>query len=85
MAEAVYLLCAIASALCAALLLRSQARNPNRLAMWTAVAFVALAANNVLLMIDLAFLPQTDLSLLRDLTALVAVALLLYGQITETV
>lgn len=86
MAEAVYLLCAIASALCAALLLRSYKHNPNRLTLWTGVSFVAFAINNVLLMVDLAVLPQQiDLSLLRNLTALVAVGLLLYGLITETV
>ena len=85
MDKAVYLLCAITSALCAALLLRSYSRNPNRLTMWTAASFVAFAVNNLLLMIDLTVLPQFDLSLLRNLTSLIAVGLLLYGLITETV
>lgn len=84
MAEVVYLLCALTSAFCAILLLRSYRQQRTRLLMWSSACFVGLAINNVLLFIDLVVLPVTvDLSLLRSGTALVAISLLVIGLMWE--
>ena len=84
MAELVYLLCALTSALCAALLLRSYFRSRTRLLVWSSLAFVGLALNNALLFVDLVLLPTTfDLSLLRNAVALAALSALVFGLIWD--
>jgi hypothetical protein len=83
-AETVYMVCTIASLACAVLLLRSYRRTHLPLILWTSLCFVAFAANNVVLFIDLVLTPPTlDLILVRLTFALVGVALLLYGLIRE--
>jgi len=85
MAEAVYLLCAATSMVCAGLLLRAWTRGRQRLLLWSSICFVALAANNVLLFVDRVILPTTvDLSLFRSLVGLAGLAILLYGLIWDT-
>ncbi len=85
MAETVYLLCAIASVLCAALLFRSFLHNRLRLSLYTMLCFLALAVNNILLFVDLAVIPAgPDLSSIRNTIALGGVAVLLYGMVTES-
>lgn len=80
MAEAVYILCALTSVLCAVLLFRSWRASRARLLMWSALCFAGLAINNILLFADLVILPQeADLSLVRSGTALAAMVLLLIG------
>ena len=84
MAEAVYLLCALTSLLCAVLLFRSYRSQRSRLLMWSTLCFAGLAINNVLLFIDLVLVRDAiDLSLARSGTALVAVMLLLIGLVWE--
>jgi drug/metabolite transporter (DMT)-like permease len=83
MADAVYLLCAVTSLACAVLLLRGYVRSRVRLLLWSCLCFVGLALNNVLLVVDLIILPERDLSLLRNLPALVGLALLVFGLIWE--
>ncbi len=83
-APAVYVLCFLTSAVCAALLVRSYLRSRTRLLMWSAACFTLLALNNLLLVVDLLVLPAVDLSLLRSLSSFAAVATLLYGFIWET-
>jgi hypothetical protein len=82
---AVYLLCAITSLVCLALLTRSYLRTRSRLLLWSALSFVGFAANNLLVFVDLILLP-TDVDLLpyRALTSLAAIGILLYGFIWET-
>jgi hypothetical protein len=83
-AELVYLLCALTSALCAALLLRSYFRSRTRLLVWSSLAFVGLALNNALLFVDLVLLPTTvDLSLWRNGVALAALSVLVFGLIWD--
>jgi hypothetical protein len=84
MAEAVYLLCALTSAGCAALLLRSYLRNRTRLLVWSSLCFVGLALNNAILFVDRVIVPGTDLTLLRNATALAALLLLLFGLIWDS-
>jgi hypothetical protein len=79
MAETVYALCALASILCATLLVRSWRRSRAPILLWSSVCFLGLAANNVLLMVDLVFVPKVDLSLVRALSATGAVLMLIIG------
>ncbi len=84
MAESVYLLCAVASVACASLLFRSYLLNRSRLSLWTTVAFLGLAVNNVLLFTDLVVVPHgIDLSVARTSAALLAAGALLYAMIKE--
>jgi hypothetical protein len=83
MAEAVYLLCAATSSLCAVLLLRAYARTGTRLLLWSGLCFTGLALNNAVLVVDLILVPDIDLSTWRLVPAVVGVALLLYGLIWE--
>ena len=84
MAEAVYVLCAVTSAVCAVLLFRSYRRNKVRLLFWSTFCFSALALNNVVLFIDLVMTsPQTDLMAVRGLVAVVGLAALLVSFIWD--
>jgi hypothetical protein len=84
MAETVYLLCAGMSALCAFLLLRGFGESRARLLFWSGLCFVGLAMNNLLLFVDLIVVPDTDLAVLRSVTALASIAVLLGGLIWES-
>lgn len=80
MAEVVYVLCAVMSVLCALLLLRSYFRVRTKLLFWSAVCFVSLALNNILLVIDLIYLPkEIDLSVWRQSIALIGALLFLHN------
>jgi hypothetical protein len=83
MAETVYVLCALTSVLCAALLIRSWIRSRARLLLWSSLCFVGLAVNNVLLFVDRIVVPQVDLALVRTTTALFAVSVLVIALIWE--
>ncbi len=83
MAQIVYILCALTSLTCAVLLIRGYLRSRVRLLLWSSLCFVGLAVNNVLLYIDLVILPDVDLSMMRDLSAFLGLALLLYGLIWD--
>lgn len=85
MAEAVYILCAVASVTCAVMLLRGYLASKTRLLFWGSCCFVGLALNNVLLFVDLVVTPpDIDLAIPRALIALIAIATLLYGLIWDT-
>jgi hypothetical protein len=81
MASAVYLLCAVASLISAGLLFRSFRRQPSSLLFWSTLCFVGLAANNVLLFVDLAVVSSVSLELLRSLIAVSALGAFLVGLI----
>jgi len=82
-AAPVYILCLCTSAVCGWLLVRGYRKNRTRLLLWAATAFVLLAVNNLLVVIDLLLLPSVDLSAPRKLAMLAAVATLLFGFIWE--
>lgn len=84
MAEAVYLLCAATSIACATLLLIGYQRQHSRLLLWSSLCFVGLAANNMLLFLDLIVVVDTDLSIWRGLTAVIGVGLLLFGLLWDS-
>ena len=80
---AVYLLCFLTSAACALLLARSYRRTGARLLFWSALCFLFLAANNLLVIVDLLVLPDVDFRLARYLLALAALGVLLFGFIWD--
>ena len=79
-----YVLCTLASGLCAGLLLRAYRSSRARLLLWSTLSFVGLACNNLLLFVDLIILPAVDLSLYRSLTAAIAVMILMLGLIWDS-
>ena len=83
MAGVIYGLCALTALLCAALLLQAYRRSRYRLLLWGSLCFLGLTANNVLLVVDKLVLPYIDLFTWRLATALVAMAVLLYGLIWD--
>ena len=87
MAEAVYVMCALTSLFCAALLIRSfrsfRAQR-SRLLLWSSLCFVGLAATNALLVVDLMVVPSVDLSAVRTSLAVAAMMMLLTGLIWES-
>jgi hypothetical protein len=81
---ALYLLAALTSISCMVLLFRGYARNGTRLLLWSALCFVGLSVNNVLLFFDLVIFPtQVDLRVYRLVAALAGVLFLLYAFIWE--
>ncbi len=83
MGEIVYFLCALSSVLCAALLLRSWLQNRTRLLLWSSLCFVLLAVSNALLVGDLILFPDVELAPARNGSAVVGLALLLFGLIWD--
>jgi hypothetical protein len=84
MALTVYLLCALASLVCAVLLWRGYRATRMRLLFWGAVCFFVLVATNSLLFIDMIVFPQIDLSAWRAGITLAAFGVFLYGLIFES-
>jgi len=82
-AEAVYGLCLLTCVVCAGLLVRQWLRARQPLLMWSALCFVLLALNNLMVVLDMVVLPEHDLTLARHATALSAVAVLIWGFIWE--
>lgn len=83
MASIIYLLCTLTSLACAWALLASYQRSGHRLLFWSGLCFVFMTVNNVFLTLDKLVFQDVDLLPFRLVTALAAVALLLYGLIYE--
>ncbi len=83
MAFTIYFLCTLTSLACAWLLLASYRRTGHRLLFWSGLCFVGMTLNNILLTLDKVVFPDIYLLPLRLGTALIAVALLLFGLIYE--
>ena len=77
------LLASLTSLTCMVLLFRAYFANGLRLLLWSALCFVCLTANNVLLFLDLVVFPDLDLRIFRLATALAGILLLLYGFLWE--
>jgi hypothetical protein len=77
----VYILCLLTSGACAWLLGRSYRRSRVTLLLWSSICFALLAANNLVLVLDLVVWPtrDVDLRLPRLLLALAAVVSLIWG------
>jgi hypothetical protein len=82
MAGIVFVLCALTSLACAALVLRSYFQTRARLLLWTGLCFAGLCINNILLVVD-SRTPTVDLSVWRSIPAVAGLMLLVYGLVWE--
>lgn len=78
-----YLLAVLTCLACTVLLFRGYAASGLRLLLWSALCFVFLTLNNILLFFDLVLLPEVDLRPWRHAAALIGLLFLLYGFIFE--
>jgi hypothetical protein len=86
-AEAIYILCAITSILCAVLLLRGHRASGMGLLFWASLCFIFLAINNVILYIDLVVIPASspvDLFWYRNTAAVIGMLVLVFGLVWES-
>jgi hypothetical protein len=82
-ATLVYVLCAVTSVLCTALLWRGYQKSRVRMLLWSAWGFVGLALNNVMLAADQVFALHIPLWA-RSMVALIGILVLVYGLIRES-
>ena len=81
---AVFLLCLATSIACAWLLFRQYSRSQTRLLLWSAICFLGLTVNNLLVVVDILVLSDAvSLLPLRHLSSLLAVSVLIYGFVWE--
>jgi hypothetical protein len=83
-ADAIYALCAGTSLLAAWLLFRHYTARRTPLLLWSCVAFIGLALNNVLVLLDFGLFPDANLALPRALAGALAMLTLTYGLVRET-
>lgn len=76
---AVYVLCFFTSSACAILLGRNYVRTGARLLLWSGLCFALLAANNLMVTVDLVVLRDQNFGLVRLGLSLAAVLVLLFG------
>ena len=79
----VYTLCFLTSSACAFLLARNYARTGTRLLLWSALCFLLLAGNNLVVILDLLVFPAVNFGQLRLIFSLSAVSVLLFGFIWD--
>jgi hypothetical protein len=80
MPEVVYVLCALSSLTCTALLVRGWWRTRSRLLMWSALCFGCMFLSNVVLVYDLAMTgPEVSWLIHRQLLSLVGLVMLVWG------
>ncbi len=82
-AETIYVLCAVTSLVAAGLLVRQYLLSRSPMLLWSVAGFLGLAANNVLIYVDLVMVPTINLSAIRALCAAVGLFALLYGLVWE--
>ena len=78
-----YLLAVLTCLACTVLLIRGYRASGVRLLLWSALCFVFLTLNNLLLFFDLPVFNELDLRPYRLAAALVGLAFLLYGFLFE--
>jgi hypothetical protein len=78
-----YLSAIVTSLACTVVLFREYSRLRLRLLLWSALCFIGLTLNNVLLFLDLVIFPTFDLRIIRLATALAGMCFLLYGFIWD--
>ena len=83
MSSAAYLLCALVSGLCAAMLLRGFSRGRHRMLLWSGLCFAGLTVSNLLVFIDLVVFPRVNLYPVRLIVSAASVFLLLLGLLWE--
>ena len=83
-AKIVYVLCALTSVACAALLVRGYVKSRVKLLLWSSLCFVGLALNNVMLVVDRVLFPSEDLSVVRAIPGAAGLLILLFGLIWDS-
>ena len=83
MAAALYIATCLTTLVCAILLLRAYARVRRSLLLWSGLCFVGLTVSNFLVFADIVVF-RRDLYTYRLVSAVIAMALLLYGLIWES-
>lgn len=83
MALLIYALCALTALACSAMLFAGARRTGSRMLFWSSLCFACLTLTNVLVIADNYLFPNNALWAVRLMSALLAVALLLYGLIFE--
>lgn len=73
----------LTSVICAALLIRSYLSHKTPLLLWCSFCFAGLAVNSMLLFADLFVVSDMSLELWRSGTALVSLALMIFGLVWE--
>ena len=76
-------LAVLTSLACMVLLFRAYAASGVRLLLWSALCFVFLSLNNLLVFLDVVIFPEVDLRPYRLAAALIGMLFLLYGFILE--
>ena len=66
------------------MLARGYRQNRVRLLFWSALCFLGLFFDNVLLYVDVIMVPDVDLAVWRKMPGLLALVLLLFGLIWES-
>ncbi len=79
-----YLLAVLTCLACTVLLFRGYRASGVRLLLWSALCFVFLTLNNLLLFFDLPVFTEMDLRPYRLVAALAGLAFLIYGFLFET-
>ena len=79
----IYALCASTALACSVLLLLGVRRSGSRMLFWSGLCFAGLTFTNLLVIADHYLLREIDLAPLRLGSALIAIALLVYGLIFE--
>jgi len=79
----IYALCALTAFACSVLLLLGARRSGSRMLFWSGLCFAGLTLTNLLVIADHYLFREIDLAPLRLTSALIAIALLVYGLIFE--
>lgn len=79
-----YLLAVLTSLACTMLLFRAYVDNRQRLLLWSALCFIGLSVNNIVVFLDLVVFPEVDLRPLRLGATLAGLLFLLYGFVWES-
>jgi hypothetical protein len=76
-------LACLTSLTCMVLLFRGYAASAMPLLLWSALCFVCLSANNLLLFLDMVVFPEFDLRVFRVCASLAGIGFLLYAFLWE--
>ena len=79
----IYALCALTAFTCSVLLFIGARRRRSRMLFWSGLCFAGLTLTNLLVIADHYLFREIDLAPLRLTSALIAIALLVYGLIFE--
>jgi Na+/melibiose symporter-like transporter len=80
-----FMIAVLTSFACMVLLFRAYLDTRLRILLWSALCFVGLTVNNLLLFADLVILPETvDLRVYRHAAALAGMLFMIYGFIRES-